>query len=243
MAEGARCFEITGGLVLPANRGQYGSTSGQLGTTMADENKRFVEEFANPHSWLLTADNLHEQAAAIYAGRAYSSIMTKVDANDLILRQTRGIDKSVFLLSGFALENAIKAFIVYENPNWVSNGRLSKNLRSHSLTTLQSKSKLIPYKTRYLWILEAFEDGLDSWFRYPCALTVEETKEEGRLYDHLWHGYSAVMRAYGRKISMLLGKGWIGPHGFYGRWVITGDHLGYKTRAVPKEYSQNKSVI
>ena len=47
---------------------------------MADENKRFVEEFANPHSWLLTADNLHEQATTIYAGRAYSSITTKVDA-------------------------------------------------------------------------------------------------------------------------------------------------------------------
>jgi hypothetical protein len=140
--------------------------------TMTDEYKRFVEEFANPHSWLLTADNLHEQATAIYAGRAHSSITTKVDANNIILQQTRGIDKSVFLLSGFALENAIKAFLVYENPHWVSNGRLSKNLKSHSLTTLQSRSKLVPYKARHISILKAFEDGLDSWFRYPCALTV-----------------------------------------------------------------------
>jgi hypothetical protein len=187
---------------------------------MADENKRFVEEFANPHSWLLTADNLHEQATAIYAGRAYSSITTKVDANNIILQQTRGIDKSVFLLSGFALENAIKAFLVYENPHWVSNGRLSKNLKSHSLTTL--------------------EDGLDSWFRYPCALTVEETKEEGHLYDHLWHGYSAVMRAYGRKLTMLLGKGWQGPHGFYGRWMIYGRALRLQERAVPSKVSTHK---
>jgi hypothetical protein len=100
--------------------------AGSRGTTMADENKRFVEEFANPHSWLLTADNLHEQAAGIYARQAYSSITTKVDANNIVLQQTWGIDKSIFLLSGFALENAIKAFLVYENPHWVSNGRLRR---------------------------------------------------------------------------------------------------------------------
>lgn len=195
--------------------------------------KLFVEEFANPHSWLLTADNLHEQATATYAGRASSSITTRVDAGNTVLQQSRGIDRSVFLLGGFALENAIKAFLVYENPQWVSNGRLSRNLRSHSLTGLQAKSKLVPYKKRHISILEAFEGGLDSWFRYPCALTVEETQQEGNLYDHLWRGYAAVMRAYGRKLTGLLGKGWHGPHGFHGRWIVRGEYLGYKTRAVP----------
>jgi hypothetical protein len=106
----------------------------------------------------------------------------------------------------------------------------AKNLKSHSLTALQSRSKLVPYKKQHISILKAFEDGLDSWFRYPCALRVEESKEEGHLYDHLWHGYSAVMRAYGRKLTTL---GWQGPHGFYGRWIIKGEHFGYKTRAVP----------
>ena len=200
---------------------------------MANENERFVEEFANPHSWLLTAANLHEQATEIYAGRAHSSITTKVDKSNIILHQIRGIDKSVFLLSGFALENAIKAFLVYENPHWISNGRLSKNLKSHSLTMLQSKSELVPYKARHISILRAFEDGLDSWFRYPCALTVEETKEESYLHEYLWQGYSAVMRAYGRKLIMLLAKGWQGPHGFHAHWTMRGEYLGYKTRAAP----------
>src|SRR6267378_1980249 len=45
-----------------------------------------------------------------------SSIMTKVDKDNIVLRQTVGIDKLVFLLDGFALENAIKAFLVYEKP-------------------------------------------------------------------------------------------------------------------------------
>jgi hypothetical protein len=49
-------------------------------STTADENKRFVDEFANPHSWLLTADNLHEQATEIYQTRSRSSITTKLTA-------------------------------------------------------------------------------------------------------------------------------------------------------------------
>src|ERR1700680_4206364 len=130
---------------------------------MIDVNKRFVDDYANPHAWLLTAENLHEQATIMYSRRAGSSILTKRNAKGEVLQETRGVDKPVFLLGGFALENAIKAFLVYENPHWISNGRLSTNLKSHSLTALQSKSKLIPYKTRYISMLRAFEDGLGSW--------------------------------------------------------------------------------
>jgi hypothetical protein len=89
--------------------------------------------------------------------------------------------------------------------------------------------------------LKAFEDGFDSWFRYPCALTLGKTKEEGHLYDHLWHGYLAVMRAYGRKLAMLLDNGWQGPHEAYGRWVIKGECLGYMTRTVPSSGRTQKA--
>jgi hypothetical protein len=194
---------------------------------MADENKRFVEEFANPNSWLQMAENLHEQATALYRTRDRSSILMKRDANKIVLQQTRGIDKSVFLLGGFALENTIKAFLVYEHPHWITNGRLSGKLKSHSLTKLQEQSSLIPYKKQYLWVLRALESGLDSWFRYPCALTIEETKQEQELLGTLWDGYERVMRAYGRRLTELLGKGWTGPHGTYGRWIIRGETLGF----------------
>src|SRR5258708_5083972 len=135
---------------------------------MVDKNVQFVEDFANPHSWLLTAENLHEHATALYATRDRSSRLMKLGPNKVILQETRGVDKPVFLLGGFALENAIKAFLVYEHPSWISNGRLSRELKSHKLTVLRGRSKLIPYQKSYTHVLEAFESGLDSWFRYPC---------------------------------------------------------------------------
>lgn len=218
-----------------------------MGTTSVDENKRFVEEFANPNAWLMAADNLHEQATEIYGRRSRSTIITKVNADGEIVQQRRAIDKSVFLLGGFALENAIKAFLVYENPQWVSNGRLSSKLRSHSLSGLQQQSKLIPYKSRHIHILEAFESGLDSWFRYPCALTIQDNKEEGHLFDDLWDGYSKLMRAYGKKLKTLLNEGWNGPHGWHGRWMIEGQSLGYdipiSTRRIVIQHPSNEETI
>jgi len=170
------------------------------------DSRRFVEDYANPRSWLQAAE--HPQG--------------------VILEQKVLIDKSVFMLGGFALENALKAFLVYENPTWISNGRLAKNLKTHSLTQLQKNANLVPYRRQYLEVLEAFESGLESWFRYPCALTIEETKQERNLYSFLWEGYKRVMKSYGKRLSMLLDKGWHGPHGCYGRWTMEGDILGYK---------------
>ena len=65
---------------------------------MSDENKRFVNDYANPRAWLLTAENLHEQATEMYSRRDRSSILTKRNAKGEVVEETRGVDKPVFLL-------------------------------------------------------------------------------------------------------------------------------------------------
>ncbi|WIW45406.1 hypothetical protein ML401_28755 [Bradyrhizobium sp. 62B] len=205
-----------------------------------DDNRRFVDDYANPHAWLLTAENLHDQATEMYGRRNRSSILSRLNAKGEVVHQMRGVDKPVFLLGGFALENAIKAFLVYENPSWISNGRLSSLLTSHKLTVLRDRSNLVPYKKTYTHVLEAFESGLDSWFRYPCALTVQDTHEGQHLYEHLWDGYTKLMRAYGKKLVMLLDKEWTGPHGSRGQWKVRGETLGWRGKALPPQYRRQK---
>jgi hypothetical protein len=41
-------------------------------------------------------------------------------------------NKATFLLCAFALENAIKAFLVYEHPDWVSDGHIHAELAATS---------------------------------------------------------------------------------------------------------------
>lgn len=191
---------------------------------MTMSNEAFVE-MANPHSWLLVADNLHSQA--IELGKLHgNSNLSRFDFQNDSGTSWDSSNRSIFLLSGFALENALKAFLVYENPEWISNGIISKNLRSHSLTALSEKSKLIPYKARGLWVLKGFEDGLESWARYPCGLSKLDSNEEQNLSEKLWAGYQWLVPAYGRRLKKLLAKNWKGPHGFNGRYEFQGAFLG-----------------
>lgn len=144
--------------------------------------------------------------------------------------------KSIFLLAGFALENAIKAFLVYENPQWISNGRLCKNLKSHKLVSLQDQSQRVPYRNRQNLVLKAFEDGLESWARYPCSLTVEDTRDEDTLTLELWLQYSRLIRSYEKRLRELLEESWNGPHGFSASYRFEGE-VGYPSvHSTPDAY-------
>ncbi|SHG81037.1 hypothetical protein [Bradyrhizobium erythrophlei] len=184
---------------------------------MDDVNTKFVD-MANPYSWLVTADNLHEQAQHLY-GRRGRLTYSRLDRHG-VSKTWDGTNKSIFLIGGFALENAIKSFLVFENPQWVSNGALAKDLKSHSLTALQEKASLIPYKTKYIWVLKKFEDGIESWARYPCGLSVHTSFDEEILSPGLWDGYVRLINAYFSRMQRLLTKGWRGPHQYHGKWRI-----------------------
>jgi hypothetical protein len=180
---------------------------------------------AHPHSWLLVADNLYEQSVALRT-KIGDGKLTQIDGDGKVTGEWALPNRSTFLLAGFALENAIKAFLVYENPGWVSNGTLAKPLRSHHLIRLSAKSLLIPWPKRSIPILGEFERGLESWARYPCALSATESESEQNLTDPLWENYLELMRAYGKKLMELLEKGWNGPHGVEGYFKFGGGFLG-----------------
>jgi len=182
-------------------------------TTPTDEQCKAFVDFSNPHCWLEVAANLHDQAVRLYELRNDSQVI-QFNYKTGVSTTRSGTNRTVFLLGGFALENALKCFLVYEKPSLICNGTLSRKLRSHSLTSLQRDSNLIPYKNRLLWVLQSFEDGLESWARYPCALSILDSQEEGLMNERLWSGYLRVMNAYGDRLKTLLSRPWKGPHGF-----------------------------
>lgn len=189
---------------------------------MSKKENAWFAETASPHSWLMTADNLHSQALLLREAQGRSRI-TYQDYRNGTVTWWDGSNRGMFLLGGFALENALKAFLVYENPHWISNGKLGGPLRSHSLTKLQAMAQAVPYKNRMLWVLRGFEDGIESWSRYPCALTAEETRIEARMTETLWDGYMRLMGAYGNRLrKMMSGSLWKGPHGVHGSWHFYG---------------------
>lgn len=172
--------------------------------------QQWFAEMANPHGWLITADNLFEQCARLQAQKGRGMISFAGPTHRRLTWDV--VDRSMFLLGGFALENAIKAFLVYENPSFVRDGRLAKELRSHRLVDLKRRSRTIPMPTRGEPIIAVFEEGIETWSRYPCGLTAHQTDHQRWFTPELWEAYCNLMRRYGQKLQQLLNKGWVGPY-------------------------------
>jgi hypothetical protein len=132
------------------SRGQHGPAK-----VYWEECKKFEFE-ANPHQWFLTASLLHDQAVALHASRTQGRFI-RDDFRDTPTRTAwAATNKATFLLCAFALENAIKAFLVYQHPAWISDGYLHDEVCSHKLVSLSGKTSLIPYarrsrRRRLLW--------------------------------------------------------------------------------------------
>ncbi len=185
-----------------------------------DSDQHWFAEMANPYNWLMTADNLFEQCVRLHAQKGRGHIQFS-DSRGKIFRWDV-VDRSMFLLGGFALENAIKAFLVYENPEFVRNARLDSKIKSHRLVELKKLSKTIPMPKRSEAILSVFEEGIETWSRYPCGLNAYQTDHQRWFTPELWNAYCDLMRRYGRKLQSHLEKSWIGPHKTGGKWTFEG---------------------
>ena len=190
---------------------------------MTTPSERFVQN-AHPHSWMLVAENLYEHAAQVRAasGRQYLTLRTdtSIEHQDLSWRPT-------FLLSALAIENSIKAFLVFENPNWISNGTLAKPLRSHRLNDLVLLSDVIPYRGKNKNLLSKFESGIESFGRYPCGVDVRTTFSVPPFGDYEWAQFQRLIRSHGRRMKRLLQDGWYGPHGQSGSFCFSGEFFAF----------------
>lgn len=199
---------MSGAKVYPRRPGQSGA--------------EWFAEMSNPHAWLMTADNLFEQCVRLHAQKGRGTIGFKDSRTNLVWDV---VDRSMFLIGGFALENAIKAFVVYDNPELIADGRLARPLLSHKLGKLIDLSKSIPMPVRGKKIVAPFENGLETWSRYPCGKDINDTDHQRWMTPELWSLYCDLMRRYGRRLEALLTKGWTGPHNSGGKWTFNEFHF------------------
>lgn len=170
---------------------------------------KFAER-ALPLNWLEVAKLLHENAKLLHNNDQGS--LTQIFHGKAVTRRIS--NRPVFLLAAFALENLLKAYLIYENPNYIEGGRLSRNLlNGHSLSQLQKACRNIPSPKRTRHVFETLEVGVNSWARYPCSTSVTRETEEREVTDAFWLEYNKVFDLYRRRLEALLAKRWIGPYG------------------------------
>lgn len=182
-----------------------------------DEKLAFVTA-ANPHQWLLTAENLHEQALFLWRNRRQGFLTLRRPGLPDITWDNR--NRATFLLAAFAMENMLKGFLVYEHPSCIADGYLKKIL-THDLWDLASQSSLIPYKVRDRWVFDSLSAGNESWARYPCGLNANDIGMERHFTDSLWLKYCSMMDTYQKKLERLLSRGWTCPYGELTHFAFT----------------------
>jgi hypothetical protein len=177
---------------------------------MDSEVNRHFAESALPLNWYEVAKLMHENAHTLHDSELGYITYSSNNKNS-----TRKIsNRSVFLLAAFALENLIKAFIIYENPKYIEGGKLSKKLlNGHSLSKLQQSCKKVPSPKRTLHVFETLEVGVNSWARYPCSTSIERESDERVVTPEFWQEYNKVFLLYSQKLEKLLSKKWKGPYG------------------------------
>lgn len=174
-----------------------------------EEHKRFASA-AHPLNWYEVARLMHDNAHALH-NMPQGVVSYKSDSGYIT---TPTSNRSVFLLAAFALENLIKAFLIYENPHYIKDGRLSSHLlNGHSLSKLQRRCKKIPSPKRTLHVFETLEVGVNSWARYPCATAVGKESKERTVTPQFWEAYNHVFKLYCMRLEQLLSKKWKGPYG------------------------------
>jgi hypothetical protein len=173
------------------------------------ENREFACA-ASPLNWYEIALLMHENAYVLHHASQGSS--SYLQGKDLVTHHSS--NRPVFLLAAFAMENLVKAYLIYENPQYIEGGRLSKKLlNGHSLSKLQKQCRKIPQPKRTLSVLETLEVGVNSWARYPCSTAKDRQTWERTVTPEFWKEYNRVFDLYGAKLVKLLSKKWRGAYG------------------------------
>lgn len=176
-------------------------------------------EKALPLNWLEVAKLLHDNAQLLHS-HDRGLITRKLHGKTFTRRAS---NRPVFLLAAFALENLLKAYLIYENPRYIEGGRLSRELlNGHGLSRLQGACGRIPSPKRTRHVFETLEAGVNSWARYPCATSAARETVEREVTDAFWREYNKVFELYRRRLETLLSKRWAGPYGMVGHATFAG---------------------
>jgi len=139
--------------------------------TEANRRTEFVRD-AMPDNWLSYSEELENAAEVLWSH--VGDVMTiegesGIDGS-IDLKKSSHHARTYVLLAGLALENALKAIIVTQNPALISSGVLHQSLKNHSLTRLAELIGDLQLTKVERRVLQICQDAIPYWGRYPVPL-------------------------------------------------------------------------
>lgn len=146
---------------------------GKLSTNAIDAT--WYELQADPIFWKAKAEQLHRSALVLAevfvedcdALRRHVAEQEENGHSSIQVNYPATLDQFV-LLAAFALENMLKGFVIFKEPELVANGKLEGILKSHALLALAERANvsLTPEENRFCMLASS---AAVSWGRYPIT--------------------------------------------------------------------------
>lgn len=169
---------------------------------------KFVQR-AGPSEWNDYAREIKDSLDILWKER---DRFLKVSSrrNQILKKPT--ISRTWLLLASFSIENLLKGILIYENPNYISNGSLSKKVSHHRLSVLTEEIDSISLTDDELEVIEVLESCLPYWGRYPIPKKAHEIENEIVASSDFKSIFEFLFNRLDKHIYDSIKYGWEGPH-------------------------------
>ena len=122
------------------------------------------------------------------------------------------------MLTGFALENLIKANLIGDNPDLIKEGKLDKSIGSHNIIRLCEMIKDFELKVPEHDLLELLKEAIPYWGRYPIPKNHTQINDEKYLIESDHHTFLSLFERLQLRLLKRTSSNWLDVNGNKTDW-------------------------
>jgi len=132
---------------------------------------------AFPEHWFDYARELKD--ASIELWKSHKNMMIIYETYDEGNYARKLYSRTYFLLIGLAIENLFKGILISENPKYIENGQINKEISSgHNLEYLLKKVESIKFNEKEIEICRILSQVIPYWGKYPIPKNFNKLESE-----------------------------------------------------------------
>ena len=184
----------------------------RMPTTLLSANQ--LQEFVRdgcPPSWLAYAEELRDAAEILWTqGQQTLELQAQLSAEKRLLskKEASAVSRPYLLLAGFALENTMKGLLIVREPNHITTGVLSHELKTHDLIALAARLPGIRLSRKEQDLCKQMTQAIPYWGRYPIPLRQQQVMPSVAVTESTRRIFLELFDRLAHKLYWAIRDGW-----------------------------------
>ena len=178
---------------------------------MSIQKIREFTENASPDNWLHYGDEFRRAALTLWKDK--ENLWIDFSSEEKEGKERPAISRSFMLVSGFSIENVLKAYLVAINPTLINTGLLGKKLHVHNLVKLSNLCIDLSFDDKEIELMEILSAAIPYWGRYPIPTHYNDIKPEKIVSEEFYDIYKAIYDKIFNAVLDKIKNGWDAGNG------------------------------